>query len=82
MKNTEMVCIRAGQFKSQWRAVVNTIKRISVPVIAVNFLTSYMPVSISRRNSLPYDNMRLLTTFLRVWNVSIGEFQFLKYIRV
>lgn len=79
-KNTEMVCIRVGQFKSQWRAVVNMIKSISVPVTAVNLLTSYMPVSISR-SSLPHENTRLLTTSLIVWNVSIGEFQCLKYIR-
>lgn len=55
-----MVCIRVGQFKSQWRAVVNTVKSISVPLMAVNFLTSYMPVSISRRNSPPYDNTAFL----------------------
>jgi len=60
MENTEIVCIRVGQ----WRVVVNTVKNISVSLIVVNFLTSYMPVSISIRNSPPCDNMRLLTTFL------------------
>lgn len=80
MKNTDTVCFRVGQFKSQWRAVLNTVKSISVPLMAVNFLTSYMPVSISRRNS-PYDNTRLLTTFSIIWNASIGEFHCLKCIR-
>jgi hypothetical protein len=71
MKNTKIVCILVGQ----WRAVVNTVKSISLPLMVVNFLTSYMPVSISIRNSPPCDNTRLLTTFLIIWYVSIGGFQ-------
>jgi hypothetical protein len=42
-------CIHLAQDKNQWWAVVNTVMNLWVPLQAVNFLTSRVTISFSRR---------------------------------
>jgi hypothetical protein len=48
----DMDWIGLAQYRHRWRALVNAVMNFLVPQNAGNFLTSYKPVSFSRRTLL------------------------------